>query len=264
MTDRLGKFRILFGVVLLVAMQSACGREGKPTPATEVLVTVDSDMEDKLSSVEVQVFDARGEVPGGSHLFELGQTGGLPVSITVAPPTGKPLGSFLVVARGQDAAGQTLVEAKGLVSFVQGKRVGASLWLLESCRGVICAALEACAAPSAERSSCQPVSPLETHDVVPVETPADAGPPRLSPPEAVEDDAGGSSTTDDGGLNDGAAEAGAPPVDRAENAPTVAGFGSLSEPRRNAAGSWLFDDGFELGERICDSRGYCAVASFAP
>jgi hypothetical protein len=49
------------------------------------LVTVESDIQSELATVEVQVFDAKGETPGGSFSFDLAKTGGFPVSLTVNP-----------------------------------------------------------------------------------------------------------------------------------------------------------------------------------
>jgi hypothetical protein len=129
--------------------------------------------------------------------------------------------------------------------------------------------------------ACRAAGSLEMRDVAPDEKPTGMGPPNLTPPEVTSDagpsdagpkDAGGGDAADaqvgsdrDAAISDATvAPEAMTPVDRVENTPTVAGFGTLGEPRHNASAAWLYDDGFELGERSCNAAGYCAIASFAP
>lgn len=57
---------------------------------------------------------------------------------------------------------------------------------------------------------------------------------------------------------------GGTPVPRAENVPTLGGFATIGEPRKNSTASTIQDDGFELGATLCNPDGRCLTGSFAP
>ena len=62
----------------------------------------------------------------------------------------------------------------------------------------------------------------------------------------------------------GPAADGSTPVPRAENVPTLGGFSTVNDARKNSANSTLSEDGFELGPTLCNPDGRCLTGSFAP
>ena len=80
------------------------------------------------------------------------------------------------------------------------------------------------------------------------------------------DDGGGGSTEMTMMPPDPSAEKndGGTSVPRAENVPSMGGFATLGEPRKNSASNTLSEDGFELGATLCHADGRCLTGSFAP
>lgn len=271
MHNALSKFLLLLPLAL-----AACGQQEAKNGATQVLVTIDSDLRGDLAKVEVQVLDVRAEVAGSGRNFEIKGDDSWPISFAVSPTRGKESGSFLVVARGMDAKGELLSEAKGLLTFIKGKSTTASLWLLAACRGVTCEGLQTCNGRGSQAGTCDSVPVLDTMIVEagdPAATPGGMT-PTLTPPMS------GTSTgmdptlvggSQEAGVSNGTANEGGVGADggpvavvpRVANTPTLGGFATLSEPR-SAGGLLLLDDGFEPGERVCNAAGQCAIASFAP
>lgn len=155
--------RLLHVALLLALCASAPGCQDDAADKTRVIVRVDSDMRAELASIDVQVLDQKAQNEGSSFSFDLDKFT-LPLSFAVTPPAKKVAGSFLVVVRGKGRSGALLVEAKGLFNFASGRSLDASLWLLKSCRGVLCSALETCDATEASAPVCGPVTALEIHD----------------------------------------------------------------------------------------------------
>jgi hypothetical protein len=274
--------RNLFGTLLvsLCSLLAACGQENAGESKTSVLVTIDSDLRDDVARVEVQILDARAEEVGSAQAFEIENDESWPVTFAVAPSRGKESGSFLVVARGLDREGGLLAESKGLLTFVKGKTTAAALWLWAACRGVTCDGLETCDGRGPEAGNCGAVPVLDTEVIESKPTGSDA-PPTLMPPAPVgtgtstgssmpggSDTEGGTATGTNSSVGaDASSDAGADAavnVPRVGNTPTLGGLSTLGEPRRTSDGLTLLDDGFELGERLCNSAGLCATASFAP
>jgi hypothetical protein len=188
MIPRLRMFTALLGLSLLLCATSSCDK-GTSAAKTEVIVRVDSDMREDLAAIEVQILDAQAESLGSSYSFDLLNESELPLTFAVAPPANKVSGSFLVLVRGKGKSGALLVEAKGLFSFATGRTLGVTLWLLESCRGVICSRLQTCDASDMDAPSCGPVTALETHDAEEDDSFDEPviGPP-LTPPGSSSDD----------------------------------------------------------------------------
>jgi hypothetical protein len=262
-SHRAHSWRIAASFALLLQTSASCD-QSSDAPKTAVLVRVDSDLREELTSIDVQILDERAQALGSSYSFDLVHNYKLPLSFSVTPPPAKMTGSFLVVARGKGMGGAVLVETKGLFSFAAGRKLGVSLELLQSCRGLLCAPLLTCDATLPEAPVCGPVAPLATHeaddgsfgDVVSVPVTGtgsmqtrDSGSPAVvndaggmdavgSRDPSMPRDAGTSSTMDatqDSGASNPAqsgAEAGGPAAD------TGAGTPDASSPSGPVSASW--------------------------
>ncbi|HEX6242860.1 MAG TPA: hypothetical protein VFZ61_18230, partial [Polyangiales bacterium] len=154
-------------VCLLFGSLGACSKEVTWIPATQVIVTVRSDLGDELRSVEASIYDVRGEELGGRHLFQLDGSRTLPLSFSVVPRTAQS-NQFLIVLSGRGDDSQEMLQTRAIVSFVDRSSVGVQLWLYAGCKGLTCEGNETCtAADEQNRVACTPVPVLETAPVVP-------------------------------------------------------------------------------------------------
>lgn len=132
----------------LTCLLVACNKE----PATQVLVTVRGDLGDDVASVEAQLFDETEQKPSAPRAF----TQKIPFSFAILPAESSPKPQVLVVLTAKGAAGQLIAQAKGLATFERGQFVALDIWLLQACRGVVCANGQTCLASGAALGICGP------------------------------------------------------------------------------------------------------------
>lgn len=131
-------------IALLAALAVAPSGCQEPAAATAVVVELHSDLADEIALVEVVIRDADDRADGERYRFALGRKLAFPFSFSVLPPASGPGRRFVVVATGQSAAGEALVQAKADLAFSPGRTVGVALWLARRCKGVMCEAGKTC------------------------------------------------------------------------------------------------------------------------
>lgn len=134
-------------------------------PATQVIVSVHSDLGAGLASLDANIYDVRGDRRGGSWSFDL-QQNALPLSFSVIPKEDSTR-QFLVVLSGRDADGNELVATKAIANFVRQQTVGIDLWLYEDCAGSSCQPDQTCTAKSSSTVGCTEVPMLTGRPVIP-------------------------------------------------------------------------------------------------
>jgi hypothetical protein len=124
----------------LLTLTAACDDE---TPATTVLVTVDSDLQvgSQLSKVQIEVRNSKGERKSPRQDFILtegtpkGSTVRLPFSFGISKGSDK---DFQLAATGLDDGGDPVVEFKVSAAFEDGKTLGLHVFLGKLCLNNFC------------------------------------------------------------------------------------------------------------------------------
>jgi hypothetical protein len=235
-------------VLLAVALCACAEPELKPRTQVVAVVYADPSLSPRLGAIEAEVRDESGARTVSAHRFEL-STGDitLPLSFGVYQPSAG-ADWFMLVARGIDQAGSTLVEYKVIAQFVSGETGLLPVVLSASCVGMLCEGklAESC---YGDVGRCVPVS-----RVVPEVQLGDAGTSELPTPVS---DASTLTDQDAGPVDAGSVVA-------AAVAPSSHGFGSTGGRRGDGTVS-VYADGFELGERRCTvDRQYCVTGSLVP
>jgi hypothetical protein len=218
-------------ILMLSLLLCACA-EPELVARTQVVVAVyvDPGLASRLTQVDVEVRDENGAEIVSEHRFELDEGDvTLPFSFGVYQASGG-ADWFMLIARGIDEGGTTLIEYKVIAQFLKGKTGLLPVVLSDKCAGMLCEGqlTESCYGDVGRCVSINRVVP----DV------------RLS----------------DGGVSelDAGSEVAAPVP------PSSHGFGSMGGRRTDGTVS-VYGDGFELGERRCTAdRRYCATASLVP
>ena len=194
--------------VAACALSAACEKQD-PKPATQVLVTVDSDLAvgTELTSVQIEIRTTEGVRETPRHTFELATDATqaeqveLPFSFGIAK-AGQPEFQLRVTGLKDD---QTVVDLRWNVGFQDQKTLGLSAFLGAVCAGNLCTSGETCyprRKGDIAAGSCAKVPDASTSPVTPGDEFRDAG--VLEVPEAGSGDAAGA-----GGASGSAAGAGA-------------------------------------------------------
>lgn len=241
-------------LVMLAVVLCACAEpELKARTQVVAVVYADPSLSPRLGAIDVEVHDESGARTVSAHRFELGKGDvTLPLSFGVYQPSGG-ADWFMLVARGIDQAGTTLVEYKVIAQFVNGETGLLPVVLSANCVGMLCEGklTESC---YGDVGRCVPVS-----RVVPEVQLSDAGTSELPTPVS---DASTPTDQDAGPVDAGPVDAGS--VVAAPVPPSSHGFGSTGGRRGDGTVS-VYADGFELGERRCTvDRQYCVTGSLVP
>jgi hypothetical protein len=249
------------------ALLSSCSST-EVVDATQVVVVVDSDktLQAELTKIHVEVLDEAGKTSVSTEDFELTAKTKLPLSFGVYQPKSG-ADWFMLKVQGWKGA-ERRVESKRIEHFERGKKLHVQVQLESDCAGNFCGdrADQTC---SAEAGGCVAVGRGDAGQVVVVDDdagPEDAGSdarpvvpnlPDASPSEAGPNEAGpneaGPSEPDAG-----------PIITTAPVPPSTTGAATLGG-RRTDGTITVYDDGFELGGRVCtDDRKYCVTGSFSP
>jgi hypothetical protein len=181
--------------VAACALSAACEKQD-PKPATQVLVTVDSDLVvgTELTSVQIEIRTTEGVRETPRHTFELATDATqaeqveLPFSFGVAK-AGQPEFQLRVTGLKDD---QTVVDLRWNVGFQDQKTLGLSVFLGAVCAGNLCTSGETCyprRKGDIAAGSCAKVPDASTSPVTPGDEFRDAG--VIEVPEAVSGDAAG-------------------------------------------------------------------------
>jgi hypothetical protein len=153
---------MLVGVLVLIA---ACTKDPELVDATQVIVTVRSDLRDQPSQVEATIYDVSERKQGGHWVFDVAAHP-LPFSFTVIP-TLRTTESFLVALTARDSEGAELLQTKAIVHFVMRAAIGVELWLSDGCLGKSCGDGEICARIGDGDPACGATPTLEGKAVIP-------------------------------------------------------------------------------------------------
>lgn len=137
--------RLLHKLLWLAWPLTLLSCEAELPTATEVLVIVDGDraVRERLSTLEVSVFDRDGEKPAGGSELDVSDSKSTkkgkfsyPVSFSLVPASAKAK-SFRLVIRGLEGE-RELLESQHFLEFSADKRVQLVVYLYESCLGKLC------------------------------------------------------------------------------------------------------------------------------
>jgi hypothetical protein len=149
----------------LMSVFAGCAKEAEIIPATQVIVTLRSTLAAPLSTIDATVYDVTGQKTGDHSEFDLG-VHALPFSFTVVP-TVPSTTAFMLVVRGKNGDGNSLVETKAIVHFVARTTIGIELWLSQDCLGEVCGPQETCTELSASEARCGAIPTIEGHPQTP-------------------------------------------------------------------------------------------------
>lgn len=255
-------------VLSMCALLSGCSKI-EVTDATDVVVIVDSDLalKQQLASLHVEVLDEGGKSRASEHDFELSPDDTLPISFGVYQ---RPDGAswFMLLLRGRDDAGDSIVEYRVISHFEKGKTSHLQVVLSSACAGKFCRDQPelTCESKSGECEEVRRVDPVrgdpgDSGSPVVIGDDGDAGPGGA---------AGGALDSGESREPDGAAQGQPVVMDAAlptatdPAAPSLGAAATLGV-RRTDGTLTVYDDGFELGARVCTvDRQFCVTGSFAP
>lgn len=235
---RLGTRAALVGAC---ALSAACEKQD-PKPATQVLVTVDSDLVvgTELTRVEIEVRTTEGVRETPRHTFELitgtpkGEQVELPFSFGVSK-TGQPEFQLRVTGLKDD---QTVVDLRWNVGFQDQKTLGVSVFLGAVCAGNLCTSGETCyprRKGDIAAGSCAKVPDASTSPVTPGDEFRDAGVSEV--PEAGSGGAAGTAAGAAGLAGAGRGGAGGAGVGGAGRGGAASGGGGGAGGAAGASGS---------------------------
>jgi hypothetical protein len=196
----------------------ACGSE-KTTPATDVVVSIDTDLAvgDTLTRVKVELRDATTSALAQSHSFDLDGTTALPLSFGVKK---RKADSFLLIVSGigpkAGGGSATLVQQRVVAHFESGKTVLLRVFLGQVCLHQTCSSDQTCYAETQDGTQAGHCGDIPVAQHLPTVKPgtepggdqADASGPDMGSPG---DDSDAGATDEDAGTG-ADADAGSEPV----------------------------------------------------
>jgi hypothetical protein len=156
--------RIWAPLALLAQLAFGCSPETTWLKPTQVVVRVQSDFAEELTSVDAEIYDEAESTRGDVHHFALDAELALPFSLVVVPPRDSARDTFLVLLRGRDKRGES-VETKAVIAFEQQKTLEVELWLRKDCLGNICPMGQSCRADQAGASACVATETASTREL---------------------------------------------------------------------------------------------------
>lgn len=124
---------------------AACTAMGCTKPATQLVVTVDTDLAvpEEVATVVVRLRRTSGQLIE-ERTVVVASASELPLSFGVVPPEGDAETTVLVEAEAQDAAGAVVVVVAARTGFVAERSLLLRMLLQRSCRSAVCGEAETC------------------------------------------------------------------------------------------------------------------------
>jgi hypothetical protein len=137
-------------ILAFVALLFGACEQVQTVKATQLLITVSSDLGSEVASVDVQLYDAKEQTPGKHEVY----TTPLPFSFAIVPAPVSPVESILVVISGKNASNEVLAVSKAVITFAEHKIVRFDMVLKQACRGLNCGQGQTCLVSSEGSAEC--------------------------------------------------------------------------------------------------------------
>jgi hypothetical protein len=265
---RFGTANTLWLAVLLASCRPDKSAEPSRLPSTRIEIQIRSDFAPPLGRIDVATFDETGLDMSEQASVTVDQT------FVVVRAPGSHRAKLRVVASGYAPSGELLIIQRMLVEFSRNQVRRYELWLRQACESVTCTPDQTCEAGHEAAPVCVDLLPAEPISEQSSDGDATTPPTRTvagTTPAPSSSNGGGTSRarSSDAGSGGQPTQGREPRATYADSTPDRAALTSGGEPRRNApkgsaSALLLYDDGFELQERVCNANDLCVTAGFEP
>lgn len=269
--------------VLLVGLLALSGCSTETVPRTQVMVVIDAEPAVRAMAVDVdiEVLSGSGPISGWEPRGKRSLTDGddavaWPLEAALVPRKGGTDRVFVVIATAYDAAGDPLAQVRAISGYVKGKTLALPMLFEDLCLGKLsCEDTKTCRAGNCVDANIDPsdLRPFSRDDGGLADSGqtdgggGTGGQGGMGGSGTGGGDGGGDSGTGggDSGTDSGTPDAGSDAGTVTKPVPsTNTGFGTFGGHRTDGTIT-VYDDGFEIGERLCTGNGlYCVTGAFTP